>query len=178
MPPKRKLRASKSKINKQQPPKRRKKTMQTLSSEEEEESFDSDSEEEEEEEEEEEDEEEDEEEEEESVLLPRTSKFTDVDRAFIQRLMASSVLVESEMEDLLDQVSKQFSPKSEKDPDLQKTIKKINKSLIKHAGFEIVKRKNDSLGEIYYGIANTDGDDVAEKYASSFEPWELELLRS
>ena len=58
------------------------------------------------------------------------------------------------------------------------TNKKINKSLKPLVGLEIVKRSHDAHGDVYYGVVNTDGDVVAEKYGSSFEAWELEVLRA
>ena len=168
MPPKRRGKASQKKPAN----KRRKTKASPVSSEAE--SFDSDSDDSEEEEEEE--EEDSEEEEEESVLIPRTSKFNDVDRAFVQRLMTASSLTETAAEDLLSQVSEQFAPQK-KERDLTQVIRKINRSLKKYAGLEIVKRTNDAHGEIHYGIVNTDGDQVAEQHASMFQPWEHELLR-
>jgi hypothetical protein len=108
--------------------------------------------------------------------MERKSKFDNVDRAFIQRMLATSALKESDAEDLLAQVTQQFAPNG-RDRELSKTIKKINKSLKPLSGLEIVKRSNDAHGDVYYGVVNTDGDGVAEKYGSSFEPWELEALR-
>jgi hypothetical protein len=166
MPPKRR----KGKASQKKPAKRRKTKASPVSSEAE--SFDSDSDDSEKEEE----EEDSEEEEEESVLIPRTSKFNDVDRAFVQRLMTASSLTETAAEDLLSQVSEQFAPQK-KERDLTQVIRKINRSLKKCAGLEIVKRTNDAHGEIHYGIVNTDGDQVAEQHASMFQPWEHELLR-
>jgi hypothetical protein len=109
--------------------------------------------------------------------IPRASKFDNVDRAFVQRMLASSVLTETEAEQLLVEIVEQFDSNG-KDRELHKTIKKINKSLKPLVGLEIVKRSHDAHGDVYYGVVNTDGDVVAEKYGSSFEAWELEVLRA
>ena len=110
----------------------------------------------------------------------KVKKITDVQRGFLQRIMAEKLVAATDVKRVLDECKEAFAPVGEgakaDETTVYSTLRDINDHL-EVLGFAIEKLSYEVDGTVYYGFRNTLRDDIAEKFGARLKPWEYAALK-